>query len=151
MNILETITIIIIGWVAGAESGSWMCVHPVIAKLPTEQQIVFQKGLLKTFGRVMPILMPLSLVLMIAVYINNPDKADFSGIIELIATILSGTAILTTVFFNVPVNIITGKWKENNYSKEWIKKRLIWRFFQGYRSIVFLIVFVLLIVNTQTK
>jgi hypothetical protein len=58
-EILEITTLLVVGWVAGAESASWSLVHPIIKKLPNEQQIVFQQGLLKTFGRVMPVLMPL--------------------------------------------------------------------------------------------
>lgn len=50
MNILEILTLVIIGWAAGAESGSWLCMHPVIAKLPPNEQVMFQKGLLKTFS-----------------------------------------------------------------------------------------------------
>ncbi len=33
LTILEVATIVLAGWLAGAESGSWSCVHPVIAKL----------------------------------------------------------------------------------------------------------------------
>src|SRR5690606_29249722 len=138
-------TLVVSGWVAGAESGSWACVHPVIAKLPRQEQILFQKGLLKTFGRVMPILMPLSLILIIAYYIDSRHSGG-SGLI-LAATLLQGTASLTTVLFNVPVNVATGKWEDQNYSADWQKKRRLWRFFQGYRAIAFVAVFILLIVQ----
>lgn len=151
MNYLELFTIIIVGWVAGAESGSWMCVHPVIAKLPANEQIVFQKGLLKTFGRVMPILMPLSLILVISVYIDNFDKTSLAAVLQLIAGIILLTAILTTIFFNVPVNVATGHWEKDNYSKEWKVKRKLWRFFQGYRSIVFVVTFILLLIALQSR
>ncbi len=146
MNYLEIITLIIIGWTAGAESGSWLCVHPVIAKLPPNEQILFQKGLLKTFGRIMPVLMPLSLLLIISFYVSYAEKGNIPGIILLAAVILLSTAIATTVFFNVPVNIATGHWTDTDYSVEWKKKRKVWRFFQGYRSVIFIIVFILLTV-----
>lgn len=147
MSYLELLTVFIVGWVAGAESGSWLCVHPVIAKLPPNEQIIFQKGLLKTFGRVMPVLMPLSLVLVISVYINNPDKSSLLSILQLTTSVLLSTAIATTVLFNVPVNIATGDWKNGNYSAEWKRKRKLWRFFQGYRSVIFAITFVLILVG----
>lgn len=151
MNYLELATTVIIGWVAGAESGSWMCVHPVIANLPPQEQITFQKGLLKTFGRIMPILMPLTLVLGISLYIDNPDKSSTAGILQLVAAFLLSSAILTTIVYNVPVNIATGHWADKDYSLDWKKKRKRWRFFQGYRSIVFIIVFILLLVSIQMK
>ncbi|WP_257668776.1 DUF1772 domain-containing protein [Parapedobacter tibetensis] len=151
MNYLEIITIIIVGWVAGAESGSWMCVHPVITKLPPAEQITFQKGLLKTFGRIMPILMPLSLILVISIYVANPIKISLSGTLQLISSIVFSLAIATTIFFNVPVNVATGHWKSDDYSNEWKRKRRIWRFFQGYRSIVFILTFALLVFASQSK
>ncbi len=56
--------------------------------------------------------------------------------------------ILTTVVFNVPVNVQTGNWT-NEYNQKWIRKRKIWRFFQGYRSIALIVAF-LLLVTAQT-
>ena len=150
MQVLEILSILIMGWVAGAESGSWLCVHPVIARLPANEEIAFQKGLLKTFGRVMPVLMPLSLVLVIAGYIGHPAKASTSGLLQLISCVVLGSAIVTTVLFNVPVNAATGRWKDGDHSKDWQRKRKLWRFFQGYRALAFIVVFALLVIAMQT-
>lgn len=147
MHYLQVITLIVTGWVAGAESGSWICVHPVIAKLTPQQQIVFQKGLLKTFGRIMPVLMILIMVLGVLLYICNPQKSGVSGVLQLANIILLISAIITTVFFNVPINISTRNWKVENYSTEWKRTRKLWRFFQGYRSLIFIIVFILLAIS----
>ena len=151
MNYLEILTVVFIGWVAGAESGSWSCVHPVITKLPPNEQILFQKGLLKTFGRVMPILMSLSLILLISYYIGIDDKNSIAGYGLLFATVLHTTAIMTTVLFNVPVNMATGKWADGKYNSDWNKKRKLWRFFQGYRAIVFVVVFIILVVLISNR
>lgn len=144
---LEIITLIIVGWVAGAESGSWACVHPVINQLPHEQQIVFQKGLLKTFGRVMPVLMPLSFALVTALCVGTTLRTDVVFYLRLAATLLLGSMIATTVLFNVPVNVATGNWKADDLPTDWEKKRVRWRFFQGYRSIILVISFILLILS----
>lgn len=143
--LLEILTLVIAGWLAGAESGSWSCVHPVIAKLEPDDQIHFQKGLLKTFGRVMPILMPLNFILVILLCSFTEDKSSMLFYLRLTAVILLATMIFTTVVFNVPVNIQTGKWTEE-YNEKWQKKRKVWRFFQGYRSIILIIAFILLVV-----
>lgn len=145
MELLEITTLVIAGWLAGAESGSWSCVHPVIATLKPDDQILFQKGLLKTFGRVMPVLMPLNFVLAILLCSFTPDKSSIIFYLRLSAVILLATMIFTTVVFNVPVNIQTGKWTED-YNEKWKRKRNMWRFFQGYRSIILIIAFVLLVV-----
>lgn len=142
---LEITTLVIIGWIAGAESGSWSCVHPVIAKLKPNEQVQFQKGLLKTFGRIMPILMPLGFTLAIFLCSFTEDKSSMVFYLRLTVVILLSTMIFTTVVFNVPVNIQTGKWSEE-YNDEWVRKRRIWRIFQGYRSIILIIAFILLVV-----
>lgn len=144
-TILEITTLVIAGWLAGAESGSWSCVHPVIAKLEPNDQIQFQKGLLKTFGRIMPVLMPLSFTLVIFLCSFTDDKSSMVFYLRLTAVILLATMIFTTVVFNVPVNIQTGKWTEE-YNEKWVRKRRIWRVFQGYRSIILIIAFILLVV-----
>ncbi len=145
MIYLEIITIVIIGWVVGAESGSWSCVHPVIKQLPQESEIQFQKGLLKTFGRVMPVLMPLSLALSIFLISFTEDKSSISFVLRIIAMILLAIMTATTVIFNVPVNFQTGKWHDG-YTPEWQRKRKLWRFFQGFRSIALIIAFIFLVI-----
>jgi hypothetical protein len=64
---LEVILIVLVGWVAGAELGSWCCVQPVVAKLPYKHYVGAERAMLRTFGRIMPILMPLILLCQIGV------------------------------------------------------------------------------------
>ena len=59
MEILGFITLVITGFTSCAEFGSYAFVHPVIRQLPPEHHIRVEQGLLKTFGRVMPVLMTL--------------------------------------------------------------------------------------------
>ena len=51
--------LVITGFTACAEFGSYAFVHPVIHDLPPEHHVRVEKGLLRTFGRVMPVLMTL--------------------------------------------------------------------------------------------
>ena len=69
MTWLDTLSILIIGFVGSAEFASVALVHPVIRTLPDDQQLVFEKGLLRTFGRIMPAGMTAAAVLGIAVAI----------------------------------------------------------------------------------
>ncbi len=57
---------VITGFTSCAEFGSQAFVHPVIRRLPREHHVSVEKGLLKTFGRVMPVLMTLCVVLSFA-------------------------------------------------------------------------------------
>ena len=151
MNTLEIITLLVAGWVAGAESASWACVHPVIKKLPSDYQIIFQQGLLKTFGRVMPVLMTLNLVLVILLSVRSSNEPNAIYSLRLVAMGCLTAMIITTVFFNVPVNQITGTWDPEDLPANWKRKRAQWRFFQGFRSIMLIAAFVLLVIAQTIK
>jgi len=75
MDILGFITLIVTGFTSCAEFGSYAFVHPVIRRLPQEHHIRAEQGLLKTFGRVMPVLMTLCVILAIsyAVSLNGVE------------------------------------------------------------------------------
>ena len=66
MDILGFIALVVTGFAACAEFGSYAFVHPVIRRLPPEQHLIVEQGLLRTFGRVMPVLMTLCVVLSIS-------------------------------------------------------------------------------------
>jgi hypothetical protein len=66
IDLLEFIGLVITGFTSCAEFGSYAFVHPVIRRLPREHHVSVEKGLLKTFGRVMPVLMTLCVVLSFA-------------------------------------------------------------------------------------
>jgi hypothetical protein len=55
MNILAFAALTITGFTSCAEFGSYAFVHPVIRHLPQKHHIRVEQGLLKTFGRVMPV------------------------------------------------------------------------------------------------
>ena len=71
--ILEIVTLLVIGWVAGAEIGSWFGIQPIVSRLPYEQQVNIKQEMLKSFGKVMPIIMPFSavVVVMLAFFSRN--------------------------------------------------------------------------------
>jgi hypothetical protein len=63
MDWFALIALIVTGFTACAEFGSYAFVHPVIRRLPANYHIQVEQGLLKTFGRVMPVLMTLCSVI----------------------------------------------------------------------------------------
>jgi hypothetical protein len=65
VDVLSFLALVLAGFTACAEFGSYVFVHPVIRRLPPRQMIVFEQGLLRTFGRAFPILMPLTGVLLV--------------------------------------------------------------------------------------
>ena len=66
MDGIDFATLVIVGFTACAEFGSYAFVHPVIRQLPAREHIRVEQGLVRTFGRVMPLLMPLCVIALIA-------------------------------------------------------------------------------------
>jgi hypothetical protein len=74
---LDFLTLIVTGFTACTEFGSYAFVHPVIPPPATEHHIRVEQGLLRTFGRWMPFGMTLCLALSIAyaiMSINQPTR-----------------------------------------------------------------------------
>ena len=53
---IEVASLVLVGLIAGAELGSWCCVQPVVARLPYEQYVAAEQAMLRTFSRIMPVL-----------------------------------------------------------------------------------------------
>jgi len=141
---LEVVSLLVIGWVAGAETGSWCCVQPTVERLPYEQQVSIEQAMLGTFGRIMPVLMPLSGVLVIALVIFSRIDGRAVLWLRVIAAICIAITVVSTLTINVPINSLTSQWQLGNDPAEWSNMRARWHFFQGVRGGLFLAAFVLL-------
>ena len=145
---LEVLSILVIGWIAGAESGSWCCVQPVVERLPYEQQVAMEQGMLRTFGRIMPILMPLSGVLAVALAFSSRSEGAVFWWRVATATCI-GVATITTLAVNVPINARTGSWQVAAQDfRDWAQMRSRWHSYQGVRAGLFMVAFAILAVTT---
>lgn len=143
---LEMLSLVLIGWIAGAETGSWCCVQPVVEHLPYEQQVAMEKGMLRTFGRIMPVLMPLSAILAVLLVVVSRSGDSNVLLLRVIAAICIAAAIVTTLTVNVPINARTAAWPVTADPAEWKHLRTRWHFFQGVRAGLFTAAFVMLAV-----
>lgn len=141
MTWLDTLSILIIGFVGSAEFASVALVHPVIRTLPDDQQLVFEKGLLRTFGRIMPVGMTAAAVLGIAVAIERP-----SALLIAAAAILA-VALAVTIAGNVPINLRTGRITDRTAPEGFIAMRPRWDLFQLVRGSLQLVGFVFVTVG----
>ena len=103
-----------------------------------------EQGLLKTFGRIMPVFMTLCVVVALAYAIQMNGVADQVRTVRWAAAVAFALALISTIIFNVPVNLATGRWDRKNLPSDWKATRNRWEFFQGVRSWLLLIGFVLL-------
>lgn len=140
MDILEFALLVVTGFVACAEFGSYALVHPVLRRLPPTAHVTVEQGLLRTFGRVMPVGMTLCVVLAIT---YATAARDGSALWSWLAAGAFALALVSTIVFNVPINIATGKWDAENPPADWKQTRNRWELFQGLRSWLLLIGFVL--------
>ncbi len=144
MDMLGFVSLVITGFTACAEFGSYAFVHPVIRELPGEQHVQVERGLLKTFGRIMPVFMTLCVILAVAYAIQMNDQQSLARSVRWAAAAAFTLALISTIIFNVPVNLATGRWDPKNPPSDWKQIRTRWEFFQGVRSWLLLIGFVLL-------
>jgi uncharacterized membrane protein len=144
LDFLGFITLVIAGFTACAEFTSYALVHPVIRQLPQKQHILFEQGSLKTYGLIMPILMPVSVILTLFFAVMSKDL----GAMELASRFSSaGMFILATIItirYNVPINKAINHWDADNPPADWKEIRARWMFFQSIRSWLLLIGFVIL-------
>lgn len=145
MNVLEFATLAVTGFIACAEFGSYAFVHPVLRRLPATAHLQVEQGLLRTFGRVMPVGMTLCVVLAITSAIAADGDPLLWRWLSAAAFVL---ALASTIVFNVPINLATGKWDSQNPPPDWKQTRNRWEFFQGLRSWLLLIGFVLFCVGS---
>lgn len=141
MNWLETVAIVVIGFVGSAEFGSAVLVHPVIRKLDPDDQLVFEKGLLRTFGRIMPLGMTAATVLAISVAIAAPTAWVIAAALSL------SIALAITIAGNVPINLRTGRINQDTAPEGFIAMRRRWDTFQLIRASLQLLGFVLVTVG----
>jgi uncharacterized membrane protein len=151
MDILGFFSLVITGFTACAEFGSYAFVHPVIRKLPTQQHVAVEKGLLKTFGHIMPVLMTLSPILTVVYAIQMNEQPEVARSVHWAAAIAFVIALVSTIIFNVPINLATGRWNAENPPENWKQTRNRWEFFQGVRSWFLLIGFGLLCLAVTLK
>lgn len=141
MDIIEISAILVAGLVGSAEFGSATMVHPVIRRLGTEDQLAFEKGLLTTFGRVMPIGMTAATVLGIIIAIAEPSGWLIAGAASL------SIALIVTIVGNVPINLRTGRITESSAPEGFIRMRRRWDAFQIARASLQLIGFILVTIG----
>jgi hypothetical protein len=145
VDLLAFFTLTVTGFVSCAEFGSYAFVHPVLRRLPPPERITVEQGLLKTFGRVMPIGMTLSLVLAI-ILASNGGTGPWSWS----AAAAFAASLAFTLIVNVPINRATGHWDADHPPPEWEGSRRRWELSQGVRSWLLLAGFVLVCAASTT-
>lgn len=142
MDVLVFLTPLVVGFTASAEFASFAFVHPIIRRLEARDHIRVEQRLLKTFGRVMPVLMPLSAVVTVAYAVAGDGGSG--NALRWVAAGLVLLSVITTLAVNVPINAATSRWDPDDPPRDWQAIRQRWEQFQGIRTVPLLIAFVLI-------
>jgi len=143
MNALLTWAVLaVVGFVACAEFGSYAFVHPVMRRLPAREQVAFERGLLNTFGRVMPVGMTLSPILIGS---WAATQQGTTALLAGVAAIAAVIALATTIAVNVGINRATRLWDPDHPPQDWQATRRRWDRFQGVRSWLLLVAYLILV------
>jgi uncharacterized membrane protein len=105
-----------------------------------------EQGMLRTFGRLMPILMPLSAILAVVLVVFSAEHGATVFWLRIGAAICIGITVVTTLTVNVPINSRTSRWKVSDDASEWHDIRERWHLFQGVRAGLFMAAFIMLAV-----
>jgi hypothetical protein len=143
MDLLALAVLVILGFTACAEFGSYALVHPVIRRLPQQQHIDVEQGLLKTFGRLMPVLMALSVILSLLYAMRQLYARAEDVYLASAAAAAFTLSLIVTLSINVPINTATRRWDAATPPADWRQTRDRWEWAQGVRSWLMLVGFVL--------
>jgi hypothetical protein len=145
-TVLSTAVLLLSGWLAGAETSSWALTQPVVSRLEAAPQIRMQQGTLHTFGRVMPILLPVTSVLILATAVVAPTAATRT--VWIIAAVTAVVLIAFTLTVNVPINRRTLTWDAERPPDNWHVDRRRWHTYQGLRALLLTVWFVCAVIAT---
>jgi uncharacterized membrane protein len=88
----------------------------------------------------MPFAMTLCVVLSVGYAVMGSQAGANPA--RIVAAALFVLALISTLIFNVPVNLATGRWDADAPPPDWQRTRNRWEFFQGVRSWLLLAGFV---------
>jgi len=92
----------------------------------------------------MPVLMTLCPILVVSYAMGLNSLEGTARTVRWAAAAAFIAALVSTIIFNVPINLATGRWNCENPPENWKAIRNRWEFFQGLRSWLLLVGFVLL-------
>ncbi|ANY07749.1 anthrone oxygenase family protein [Pseudonocardia sp. HH130630-07] len=137
MTALAVAALAVTGFVSCAEFGSYAFVHPVMRRLPSRERIDVEKGLLQTFGRVMPAGMVMCVVVGVSLAVDRNTAVSWAAAASFLV------AVTTTVVVNVPINMATSRLEPEDPPPDWEQTRTRWERYQAVRSWLLLLGFVL--------
>lgn len=143
-SILEIITLILAGTLAGEEFIVRYGIHPALSNLERDAHVLARQELIKRLRIVVPMLM-LPTVGM-ATYWTLSSMGSDGQVFRYIAVAVYFCFLLLSFAGTVPINIAVGKWSINELPLDWEEVIKKWGFIDIFRSGAAMLGFVCLLI-----
>jgi hypothetical protein len=150
MDWLESLDLVVPGFVACAEFGFFVFARPVLRRLPEKFQVEVEQGVVRTYGRVMPIFTGISVIL-ILIYALRLTENNAANRAVWIAVFFFSAAVATSIWLNQPIEHQIGNWNPEQLPVDWKSVRRRWVIAQGLRASLQLAGFVLFCVSIGAR
>ncbi len=124
-EIFQFISLLAAAVLTGNELGTWAVVHPAVQRLPLREQVHAEQEVTRRYGYFMPALM---IVTIVAAFVTaarlGSDSDGFS--LTLAAGGCYAVMLAITLAGNVPVNVATLKFQEDDGEARWRALRRRW-------------------------
>ena len=133
MDWLVSLDLVVPGFVACAEFGFFVLTRPILRRLPERFQVEFEKGVVRTYGRVMPIFTTISVIL-ILIYALRLTENNAANRAVWVAVFFFSAAVATSVWLNQPIEHEISNWNFERLPADWKSVRRRWVVAQGLRA-----------------
>jgi hypothetical protein len=150
MDWLESLVLIVPGFVACAEFGFFVSVRPILGRLPERFQVEVEQRVVRTYGRVMPIFTWISVFLLLVYALrltqnNTANRAVWTGVFFFSA------AAATSIWLNQAIEQEILNWNPEQLPADWKFVRRRWVIAQGLRSSLQLAGFILFCISIGVR
>ena len=146
MHWLKSLDLIVPGFAACAEFGFFVFVRPILGRLPERFQVEVEQRAVRTYGRVMPILTWISVILLL-IYALRLTQNNAANRAVWIAVFFFSAAAVTSIWLNQAIEQEILLWNPEQLPADWKFVLRRWVIAQGLRSSLQLAGFILFCIS----
>jgi hypothetical protein len=150
MDWLESLNLIVPGFVACAEFGFFAFVRPVLGRLPERFQLEVEQRLVRTHGRLLPIYTCISVILLL-IYALRFTQNNTANRAVWTAVFFFSAAAATSIWLNQAIEQEIMNWNPEQLPADWKFVRRRWVIGQGLRSSLQLVGFILFCISLGAR
>lgn len=145
LQIVRFFSLVFLMLVTGVFWGTWFSLSRSIEKFRPESFLAIGKVIIRNLARPMRILMPLTILLMLAGLLLVPAKGGLDFWLSLLSFVLIVAALLVTLLVEVPIDYRIREWTVATLPPDWEALRDRWEIYHTVRTFCSLAAFILLL------